>query len=135
MPTLNETATLYHMYAIVILTVTITLFYIYTQYNNDFIRYKQHIRILMPIYILGLSSTIFTGILLMANSTDGFTLSRTLMIGVGVLMMVLEIRRHKHLMRTLSHEGATYIAFAKRIYAIELIALFGVTYLVKSALV
>ncbi len=123
----------YHIYAVLLLVLTITLFYIYTQFQQDFGRYKKSIRIWMPIYGFALASTFFTGVVMMAAKHLEFTLANNLMIAETFLLLYLEIRRHKMMKVSPQSDEAYYIAYAKRIYAIELLTVFVVVYIAKSA--
>jgi len=128
-----ESAVQYHMFAIVMLTITITLFYLYTQFATEFSTYKKRIRMLMPIYVMSLSMSIFTGIVMMASFDSNITTQQLAMIFLGFGLTFLEVVRHMRLLRTSTNEAKTYVRYAKRVYAIELIAIFAVTFIIKSA--
>lgn len=124
----------YHIYTVLLLVITITLFYLYTQLHRDFNRYKIMIRNWMPIYAFALASATFTGIVMMAAKHLAFNLPNILMILCSTFLLLLEIMRHKRMKASPSSDQRFYIAFAKRIYAVELLAIFGTVYVTKMAM-
>jgi hypothetical protein len=124
----------YHIYAVLLLVITITLFYLYTQLQRDFNRYKILIRNWMPIYVFALASAIFTGIVMMAAKHLIFDLPNLLMIFSSAFLIGLEIIRHKRMKASPQSDERAYIIFAKRIYAIELVTLFATVYFTKLAM-
>ena len=124
----------YHIYTVLLLVITITLFYLFTQFQRDFNRYKIKIRNWMPIYAFALASATFTGIVMMAAKHLIFDLPNIFMIVDAVLLLTLEIIRHKRMKASPSHDAAAYITFAKRIYALELLSLFVTVYVTKMAM-
>lgn len=124
----------YHIYAVLLLVITITAFYILTQFHVDFNMYKKKIQSLMPIYFFALTATIFTGIIMMAGKHLEFSLTNNAMIFVSLLLIYLEIIRYKKMKISPISDARYYVAFAKRIYAIELLTLFAVVYIVRAGL-
>lgn len=124
----------YHIYTIILLVICIVLFYLFTLLQRDFTRYKISIRNWMPIYVFALASATFTGIVMMAAKQLMFTLPNLLMIGSSLVLLALEILRHKRLKASPLADEKFYIAYAKRIYAIELITLFVTVYITKLAM-
>ncbi len=124
----------YHIYTVLLLVVTITLFYLFTQLQRDFSRYKILIRNWMPIYIFALASATFTGIVMMAAKHLIFDLPNILMIFSSLFLIGLEIIRHKRMKASPLSDEKLYILFAKRIYATELITLFITVYVTKLAM-
>lgn len=123
----------YHIYALLLLVLTITLFYLYTQMHKEFLRYQRMIRTWMPIYIFALSATTFTGIVMMAAKQLSFSFSNSMMIIATLFLIALEVTRHKRLRQTTQAEDRAYTIFAKRIYAIELLITFATVYIAKMA--
>lgn len=83
---------------------------------------------------MGFSFTVFTGIILLVTYDTTPTLAVVLMIVLSIVLLTLEIMRHKRLMRTPSSDAKQYKRFAKTIYAVELITIFGVSFLAKSTM-
>ena len=124
----------YHIYTVLLLVITITLFYLFTQLQRDFNRYKIMIRNWMPIYIFALASATFTGIVMMAAKHLIFDLPNILMVFSSLFLIGLEIIRHKRMKASPVSDEQIYITFAKRIYAIELLTLFVTVYVTKLAM-
>ncbi len=121
----------YHIYTILVLVLSITLFYLYTQIERDFFRYQRRIRIWMPIYIFAIASVAFTGIVMMAAKRLDFNFANSMMIAASFGLIFLEVYRSRRLKQTTQEEGTAYRFFAKRIYAIELIIAFMTVYIAK----
>lgn len=121
----------YHLYGIVLLPLVIVLFYLYTQFHSDFLRYKKRIRLWMPIYVFALATTIFTGVVMMAAKQLAFDSANIFMIAVSIILIFLEVVRHKKLLATVSHEAASYVALAQRMYATQMLLLFATIYITK----
>ncbi len=123
----------YHIYTVLLLVITITLFYLYSQLQRDFNRYKIMIRNWMPIYIFALASATFTGIVMMAAKHLSFNLPNVIMILCSTFLILLEVIRHKRMKAAPASDEKIYIAFAKRIYALQLITIFITVYITKMA--
>ena len=124
----------YHIYTVLLLVITITLFYLFTQLQRDFNRYKLLIRNWMPIYAFALASATFTGIVMMAAKHLIFDLPNIFMIANSLFLLALEVIRHKRLKASPLSDEKIYIVFAKRIYALELISIFLTVYITKLAM-
>jgi len=124
----------YHIYTVLLLVITITLFYLFTQMQKDFNRYKLLIRNWMPIYIFALASATFTGVIMMAAKHLIFDLPNIFMIANSLFLILLEIIRHRRLKASPLADERAYIIFAKRIYALELISIFLTVYVTKMAM-
>jgi len=124
----------YHIYTIVLLVVVITLFYLFTQMQRDFNRYKLLIRNWMPIYIFALASATFTGIVMMAAKHLIFDLPNVFMIANSLFLLLLEVIRHKRMKASPSSDEKYYIVFAKRVYALELLSIVLTVYITKMAM-
>jgi len=88
----------------------------------------------MPVYIIAIAFTIFTGILMMASKHLEFTLANNLMIAMVVFITVLEIKRHKRL-KAATQEDRELFKFIKLIYAVELLGTFSLVYLLKANII
>lgn len=134
METMYASAIDYHIYTVLLLVICITLFYLFTQLQRDFSRYKKMIRNWMPIYAFALASATFTGIVMMAAKDLIFDLPNFLMIFSSAFLLALEIIRHRRMKASPLSDEIAYIIFAKRIYALELITLFATVYVTKLAM-
>ncbi len=131
MDTLFESALKFHIYSVIGVVFMMTAFYLFTQYTNNFDVYKRRIRMWMPIYILALAFTVFTGILMMASKHLSFNLSNNLMIALTLLIVTLELKRHKRLQAATQADPQLF-RFIKLIYAVEFLSSFGLVYLLKA---
>ena len=134
MNTMYASAIDYHIYTVILLIICITLFYLYTQLQKDFNRYKVMIRNWMPIYVFALASSIFTGAIMMAAKHLSFDLPNILMILNAIFLITLEFIRYKRLKASPKSDEIEYVIFAKRIYALELLSIFATVYFTKLAM-
>ena len=110
-----------------------TAFYLFTQYTKNFDVYKRRIRMWMPIYILAIAFTMFTGILMMAAKHLDFNLSNNLMILLSLLIIALESKRHKRLKNAQKADEELF-RYLKLVYAVEFLSSFTLVYLIKANL-
>lgn len=99
--------------------------------SNQIIRYAKRMRIIMPISGSLIALILLTGAIMMAAKHLHFSLANDAMIIVGIVMIVLEVKRYKTLKRRtdITQEGAfaLYKRKAFRYLGIEMALLLIVT--------
>lgn len=99
--------------------------------SNQIIRYAKRMRIIMPISGSLIALILLTGAIMMAAKHLQFSLANDAMIVVGIVMIVLEVKRYKTLKRRtdITQEGAfaLYKRKAFRYLGIEMALLLIVT--------
>jgi len=66
-------------------------------FSKQIVMYAKRMRIVMPISSSLIALVLFTGSIMMAAKHLQFTLANLVMIGAGIVMIILEIKRYKTL--------------------------------------
>lgn len=116
-----------HFVGVVVLMAVVMFNIMMLALSHQIVRYAKRFRIVMPISSSLIIITIFTGIVMMAAKHLNFSLANSAMIVLGILFIVLEVKRYKILKYETDTKQedafAQYKQKALRILAIELASL------------
>lgn len=114
-----------HIYAILIFAGIIVFNFYSVSTVKDFMRLGKRLKFMTPVYHLSNAIIMYTGAIISAYNHDlKFTI--ILMITASIFLMVIEIKRYKK-MRVIKTADTLlqveFVAYAKKIYSIELAVL------------
>ena len=88
--------------------------------------YVRRMRILMPLSASMIAIILFTGAVMMAAKRLDFTFENIVMIAFGIVLIVLDAKRYKHLKRCDPEDPAAFAAYKAKAYRLMGIGLAGI---------
>lgn len=114
-----------HVYAIVALMLIMVFNSFSVMKMTNFIALTKRLRLMTPLFHTANAFVVYTGAIVAAYSHN-LSLTVILMIATSIFVMVLEIKRYKKMRVIKSTQIAKqqeFVAFAKKIYNFEILAL------------
>lgn len=112
-----------HYFGVIMLVGVVVFNIIMLSLNKQVIQYAKRMRIVMPISASLITLVLFTGMVMMAGKHLQFTFANSAMIIIGIVMIILEVRRYGTLKHhtDIAQEGAfaDYKRKAFRLLGIE----------------
>ena len=114
-----------HVYTIYLFLAIMIFNFISVSTAKEFIPLAKRLRFMTPIYHLTNAIVMYTGAIVAAYAHE-FSLTIMLMIAASIFLLVIEIKRYKK-MRVIKSDDkdlhVEFIAYAKKIYLIEVLTL------------
>ncbi len=86
-----------HYFGVMMMVMMIIANGLHVKIVPDIKSYRRKVRFVMPIIYAILSLVLFTGTIMMASKHLDFTIENIVMVLFGLLVIILEIKRHKQL--------------------------------------